>query len=94
MLILTRKEGESIRIGDNISIKIVSMDGHHCKIGVEAPRNVSVNREEVYLKIKSENQTAATTKDDIDFGKIAGLLKAKGANAAVPALKNLFDTQE
>ena len=93
MLILTRKEGESIRIGDNISIKIVSMDGHHCKIGVEAPRNVSVNREEVYLKIKSENQTAATN-DNVDFGKIAGLLKAKSANSAASALKNLFDAQE
>jgi|TergutMp193P3_1026864.scaffolds.fasta_scaffold00006_16 carbon storage regulator len=93
MLILTRKEGESIRIGDHITIKIVSMDGHHCKIGVEAPRNVSVNREEVYLKIKSENQTAATN-DDIDFGKVAGLLKAKSANSTASALKNLFGKQE
>jgi carbon storage regulator len=77
MLILTRKEGESIRIGDNISIKIVSMDGHNCKIGVDAPRSISVNREEVYLKIKAENQTAATADTNIAFDSVAGLLKGK-----------------
>jgi carbon storage regulator len=94
MLILTRKEGESIRIGDHISIKIVAMDGHHCKIGVDAPRNVSVNREEVYQKIKFENLTAATTPENIDFGGIAGILKVKSANLSTPALKNLFDKKE
>ena len=94
MLILTRKEGESIRIGDQISIKIVAMDGHHCKIGVEAPRSVSVNREEVYLKIKSENLTAASTPENIDFGGIAGLLKGKNINSSVSTLKNLFPKDE
>jgi carbon storage regulator len=94
MLILTRKEGESIRIGDQVLIKLVAMDGHHCKIGVEAPRNVSVYREEVYLKIKSENLTAATPPQDVDFGGIAGLLKAKSANVSAPALKNLFEADE
>jgi len=77
MLILTRKEGESIRIGDNISIKIVSLDGQNCKVGVEAPRNISVNREEVYLKIKAENQTAATADTEFNFGSIADMLKGK-----------------
>jgi carbon storage regulator len=89
MLILTRKEGESIRIGDNISIKIVSIDGNNCKVGVEAPRSISVNREEVYLKIKSENLTAATN-DNVDFQKFAGLLKANTATDSSQALKSLF----
>ncbi|MCL2845164.1 MAG: carbon storage regulator CsrA [Chitinivibrionia bacterium] len=89
MLVLTRKEGESIRIGDNISIKIVSIDGNNCKVGVEAPRNISVNREEVYLKIKSENLTAATN-DNVDFGKFAGLIKANPTTASQQPLKNLF----
>ena len=77
MLILTRKEGESIRIGDNISIKIVSVDGNNCKVGIKAPRNISVNREEIYLKIMAENKTAVMADDEFNFGSIAGLLKGK-----------------
>lgn len=63
MLVLTRKLGESIRIGDNIVVKIVDLDGRHVKLGIEAPKNVSVNREEIYERIQKENRAAATPKD-------------------------------
>lgn len=59
MLVLTRKPGESIRISDNIKITIVDIDGSNIKIGIEAPRSVAVYREEVYEKIRLENQAAA-----------------------------------
>jgi len=46
MLILTRKKGESITIGDNIQIQVLSVKGGQVRIGIDAPRDVSVNREE------------------------------------------------
>lgn len=63
MLVLTRKLGESIRIGDNIVIKIVDLDGRHVKLGIDAPKNVSVNREEIYDKIQKENLEASASKE-------------------------------
>jgi carbon storage regulator len=63
MLVLTRKLGESIRIGDTITVKIVDLDGRHVKLGIEAPKNVSVNREEIYERIQRENRAASVTKD-------------------------------
>lgn len=52
MLVLTRRLGESITIGDNVKIVIVDVDGNQVKIGIEAPRSVEVYREELYEKIK------------------------------------------
>lgn len=52
MLILTRKVGESILIGNDISITILSVRGNQVKLGVEAPKEVSVHREEIYQQIK------------------------------------------
>jgi carbon storage regulator len=63
MLVLTRKLGESIRIGDSIIVKIVDLDGRHVKLGIEAPKNVTVNREEIYERIQRENRAASVTKD-------------------------------
>lgn len=63
MLVLTRKLGESIRIGDNIIVKVVDLDSRHVKLGIEAPRNVAVNREEIYERIQKENKAAADLKD-------------------------------
>ncbi|MCK5145260.1 carbon storage regulator CsrA [bacterium] len=59
MLILTRKSGESIRIGDDVKITVLSVQGQSVKIGVDAPRNVSVHRQEIYDKIVEENRRAA-----------------------------------
>ena len=59
MLVLTRKVNEEILVNDNIVIKIVSIEGNHVRIGIEAPKSVSIHRKEVYEKIKEENLTAA-----------------------------------
>ena len=55
MLILTRKVGESVLIGDDISITVLSVRGNQVKLGVEAPKEVSVHREEIYQRIKQTN---------------------------------------
>ena len=75
MLVLTRKVGESIRIGEDICLTIVEVDGKSIKIGIDAPRSVSVHREEVYSRIQEENKKAADPSANID--KIAGLIKKR-----------------
>ncbi|MDL0421340.1 carbon storage regulator CsrA [Caldibacillus thermoamylovorans] len=65
MLILTRKKGETIQIGNGIEIKIVSIQGDQVKIGIEAPKTVEVYRKEIYEQIQEENKQAATTTTNI-----------------------------
>jgi carbon storage regulator len=61
VLVLTRKTDESIMIGDDIEISVLSSTGEKTRIGVEAPRDVSVFRKEIYLEIKQENVERRTT---------------------------------
>ncbi len=59
MLVLTRKSGESIRIGDGIIVTVLDQAGGQVKVGITAPPQVPIHREEIYLKIKAENLAAA-----------------------------------
>lgn len=59
MLILTRKLGENIRIGDRIKIIILDVKGGQVKLGIDAPPNVAVHREEIYERIRDENRRAS-----------------------------------
>jgi carbon storage regulator len=52
MLILTRKDGEAITIGDDITLRVVMVDGTHVRLGIDAPREVPVHREEVAERIR------------------------------------------
>jgi carbon storage regulator len=52
MLVLSRVVGELISIGDNISIRVVAVNGNNVRFGVEAPKNVNVHRSEIYERIK------------------------------------------
>ena len=56
MLILTRKVGESVLIGDDISISVLSVRGNQVKLGVQAPKEVSVHREEIYQRIQQTKE--------------------------------------
>lgn len=56
MLILSRYAGQSIIIGDNITIKILSDTGKPVKVGIDAPKDISVHREEIYERIKREQE--------------------------------------
>ena len=64
MLILTRKAGESLHIGDDIKITIFSVQGKQVKIGIDVPEDMLVYREEVYQRIKEENRLAMETRDN------------------------------
>ena len=63
MLILTRRVGESIRIGEDIEIVVTSLDQNKVKIGIRSPRHIPVHREELYRKIQEENRQAALMKE-------------------------------
>jgi carbon storage regulator len=73
MLILTRKLGESIAIGDDIKITFLDIKGKQLRIGVEAPRNVSVHRGEIYQMIQEQNLQAAAS--DMKVSEIWGRLQ-------------------
>jgi len=58
MLILTRRLGETVIIGEDIQITVLGVKGNQARLGVSAPRHVSVHREEIYLRIKEEEKIA------------------------------------
>jgi len=60
MLVLTRKENESIMIGNEIEVKVLDLKDNQVKLGIVAPRSVAVHRREVYLAIQAENAQAAS----------------------------------
>ncbi len=57
MLILTRKVGESIMIGDSVEVKILGLRAGQVKIGIEAPKDLKVHREEIYERIRAEEES-------------------------------------
>ncbi len=61
MLVLSRRSGEGITIGTEIRVQVIEIKGGQVRLGIEAPANVQVHRDEVYLKIRNENQQAAGT---------------------------------
>ncbi len=63
MLVLTRKKDQSIVINDNIELTILEVQGDQVRIGINAPRSVSVFRKEIFLEIQEENKRAAEIKD-------------------------------
>ncbi len=75
MLVLTRKLGESIAIDDNIKITVVQIKGKQVRLGIQAPKDTKINREEVYLAIQDQNKQAVDTPSD-NARRVAKLLKS------------------
>ncbi len=70
MLVLTRKKDQTLIINDNIEVTILDIQGDQIRIGINAPRSVSIHRKEVYLEIQEENRKAA----DIGNVSLDGLI--------------------
>ena len=64
MLILTRKVGESLIIGDDVTVTVFGVKGNQVRIGVDAPRTVTVHRQEIYERNRDETTDPAETKKD------------------------------
>ena len=59
MLVLTRKLGEVIRVGDDVTVRVLEVKGNQVRLGVDAPAEVRIYREEIYRAIRKENEDAA-----------------------------------
>ena len=63
MLVLSRRQGESIVIGNHVTVTVLEVRGDQIRLGIEAPRSVSVHREEVYRRVLEENTAAVASAD-------------------------------
>lgn len=64
MLILTRRIGEVLRVGDEVSITVLGIKGNQVRIGIDAPKDVAVHREEIYQRIKNETHPNDDARDE------------------------------
>lgn len=83
MLVLTRKKGQSINIGDNVRIVVLDVAGDTVRIGIEAPAEVFVYRSEIYQAIRQENRNSLTSRD------IVVKIKAMTSGEIMPGVKNM-----
>ena len=78
MLILTRKLGEWITIGDDIRITLLEVKGSQVKLGIEAPKSISIHRQEIYERIREENLSSSEVQAS-DLSKVHPLLRIIGS---------------
>ena len=87
MLVLTRKYNQSIMLGDQIEIVIVEVKGDQVKIGINAPRDMTILRTEIYKQIKAENELAIKTPKQEDLSKALGSIFGSKKETKTAAVK-------
>lgn len=81
MLVLTRKPGQSVYIGDDIKITLKEIKGNQVRLGIDAPNSIKIFREEIYLQILEENKSAAEA--PADLADVAGAFKGGAPGSAL-----------
>lgn len=84
MLVLSRRPGESIMIGPDVVVTVLEVRGDVIRLGIKAPRDVDVHREEVFLEVQQANRSAASPTDAVIDTLAAGLREHPGAKPAAP----------
>lgn len=77
MLVLSRRPGESIMIGSDVVVTVLEVSGETVRIGVRAPREIAVHREEVFLALQEANRAAASSSGE-DLSSLGGALRPAG----------------
>ncbi|WP_432541992.1 carbon storage regulator CsrA [Kineococcus sp. SYSU DK002] len=78
MLVLTRKAGESVVIGDEVVVRVLEVRGDVVRVGIDAPRDVQVHRQEVYEAVREANIAAATASEEA-ISALQGIVRRAGA---------------
>lgn len=95
MLVLTRKPGQSVYIGDDVKVTLHGIRGNQVRIGIEAPPTVRIYREEIYLQILEENKSAASVSSEMpaDLESVAKAWKDKKPLAVTRLAKGSKSSQ-
>jgi len=74
MLILTRRVGETLMIGDDVTVTVLGVKGNQVRIGINAPKDISVHREEIYERIRNEQAESSAPSAPVDDESSVGLM--------------------
>ncbi|PRY18191.1 carbon storage regulator CsrA [Kineococcus rhizosphaerae] len=83
MLVLTRKAGESVVIGDEVVVRVLEVRGDVVRVGIDAPRDVQVHRQEVYEAVRESNIAAAAASEEA-ISALQGIVRRAGAPETTP----------